>query len=90
MATLNPDIETINRLHQKPTEGEQVLLKFLDKNLSSDFEIYFQPFINGDKPDIVVLKKNGGVIIIEVKDWNLSHYYIDENTDWHLKKMIAF
>lgn len=86
MAKIYPDIDTIRNLHQKPTDGELVLLNFLDKNLSSEFEIYFQPYINGDKPDIVVLKKNGGAIIIEVKDWSLDHYYIDENTDWILKK----
>ncbi|MFA9389338.1 MAG: UvrD-helicase domain-containing protein [Prolixibacteraceae bacterium] len=86
MAKLFPDINTIKRLHQKPTEGELALLDFLVKYLPSDFEIYFQPFINGDMPDIVLLKRNGGAVIIEVKDWTLDNYYIDENTDWCLKK----
>jgi len=86
MAKLFPDIKTIKNLHQKPTEGELVLLDFLEKNLNDDFEIYFQPFINGDKPDIAILKRYGGAVIIEVKDWVLDHYYIDENTDWCLKK----
>jgi hypothetical protein len=86
MARLFPDINSIKNLHQKPTEGEIVLLDFLVKNLADDFDVYFQPFINGDKPDIVILKKNGGAVIIEVKDWKLDNYYIDENTDWYLKK----
>lgn len=86
MARLFPDINSIKNLHQKPTEGEIVLLDFLARNLADDFEVYFQPFINGDKPDIVILKKKGGAVIIEVKDWNLDNYYIDENTDWYLKK----
>tara|TARA_R110002051_G_scaffold213532_1_gene278438 strand:+ start:36 stop:1880 length:1845 start_codon:yes stop_codon:yes gene_type:complete len=86
MAKLFPDINTIKNLHQKPTEGELVLLNFLKTKLNDDFEVYFQPFINGDKPDIVILKRFGGAVIIEVKDWVLDHYYIDENTDWHLKK----
>lgn len=86
MAKLFPDINTIKRLHQKPSEGELALLDFLAKQLNSDFEIYFQPFINGDMPDIVLLKRNGGAVIIEVKDWNLDNYYIDENTVWCLKK----
>lgn len=82
MAILFPNIETIKRLHPKPTEGELVLLDFLDSNLNSEFEVYFKPFINGDRPDIVILKRNGGAVIIEVKDWNLDDYYIDEDTDW--------
>jgi len=86
MAKLYPDINTIKRLHQKPTEGELALIDFLAKNLNSDFEIYFQPFINGDMPDIVLLKRNGGAVIIEVKDWSLDNYSIDENTDWCLIK----
>lgn len=86
MAQLYPDFYTIQHLHQPATEGELALLDFLQKNLNPEFEIYFQPFINGDRPDIVILKKNGGAIIIEVKDWNLENYYIDEHTNWHLYK----
>ncbi len=86
MAKLFPDIITIKNLHQKPTDGELVLLDFLEKELNNEFEIYFQPFINGDRPDIVILKRYGGVVIIEVKDWNFNNYYIDENTNWILKK----
>ncbi len=86
MAQLFPDIKTVKMLHQKPTEGELAILDFLVKHLDSDFEVFFQPFINGDKPDIVVLKRNGGAIIIEVKDWILDHYGIDNKTDWYLKK----
>ena len=62
MAQLYPDFYTIQHLHQPATEGELALLDFLQKNLNPEFEIYFQPFINGDRPDIVILKKNGGAI----------------------------
>ena len=86
MATLFPDLKTVKKLQQKPTEGELVLLDFLIKHLDHKFEIYYQAFINGDKPDIVILKKRVGVLIIEVKDWNLDNYYIDEHTDWYLKE----
>jgi len=34
-------------------------------------------------PDIVIMRKGAGVIIIEVKDWNLSSYIIDEKNNWH-------
>ena len=86
MASLFPDFNTIKRLYKKPAKGELNLLDFLNKNLDHEFEIYFKPFINGDRPDIVILKKTGGVVIIEVKDWNLDDYYIDEHTDWYLKE----
>ena len=31
------------------------------------------------------MKKNAGVIIFEVKDWNLVHYGIDQNHNWTVK-----
>lgn len=84
MAKLFPDIETIKRLHQYATVGEFCLILFLEKELNNEYEVYFQPMINDDIPDVVVLKKGGGVIIFEVKDWNLDNYFIDEKTNWHL------
>lgn len=68
------------------TEGELTLLKFLTDNLDDTFEIFFQPWLNGDNPDIVIVKKNSGVIIIEVKDWLLGNFYIDDKKRWRLKK----
>ena len=83
MAQLYPDIDTIKKLHQPPTEGEHYLLTFLSLHLSNEYEVYYHPFINGDRPDIVVLKQNGGAIIIAVKDWMLDKYNIEGN-HWRL------
>lgn len=85
MAFLFPSIENINNLKVKPTEGESYLLNFLINNLNDKYEIYFQPWINGDNPDIVVMKKNSGVMIFEVKDWHLKHYSLDNKKNWVLK-----
>jgi len=81
-----PSVENIKRLKVQPTEGEWFLIKYLIENLSSEIEIYFQPFLNGDKPDVILIQKGVGVAIIEVKDWNLDSYKIDENNHWYLKK----
>jgi len=69
------------------TEGERHLLKFLDDHLKKDdlfqaddltkyngWLIFVQPFLNGSRPDIVILHPNIGVQIFEVKDWNLGNY----------------
>ncbi|MDE5833058.1 MAG: NERD domain-containing protein [Desulfovibrio sp.] len=42
--------------------------------------------MNGDKPDIVILKKACGVAIVEVKDWNLKKYLIYTDNNWYIKK----
>lgn len=58
---------------EKHTEGELALLDAL-QSLSDDYTVYFQPHINFAHPDIIIVHKTGGVLIVEVKDWNLSGY----------------
>lgn len=85
MAKFFPEFKKIQTLKQKPTDGELYALKVLIK-LPDDYEVYFQPFINGHNPDIIVMRKNYGVLIIEVKDWQLNNYQIDEKDNWILCK----
>lgn len=86
MAILYPPLDAIQRLKVPPTHGERKLLEVLLQKLGDEYEIFFQPFVNGDNPDFAILKKGGGVILIEVKDWKLDHYGIKENFEWILKK----
>lgn len=83
MAQIIPPIDTILRFKVKPTDGELTLLRHLERVLDDTYEVFFNPYLNGDRPDIVILRKGHGVLIIEVKDWILSHHYIDERKKWH-------
>lgn len=83
MAEIFPSLESIQQLAVKPTEGELFLLNHLANNLSDDYEIYYKPFLNGDIPDIVIMRRGSGVVIIEVKDWDLNAYNVDEDNNWH-------
>lgn len=82
MAILIPNLEAARSSKQKPTAGEVFLLEFLETHFDDQVEVYFQPCFNGDRPDIVLLSPTRGVIIIEVKDWNLDLYTIDFNNKW--------
>ena len=84
MAKFIPSIEKIKQFTVQPTEGEWTLLRFLERTLDDSFEVYFNPFLNGDRPDVVIMRRGGGVIIIEVKDWDLDLYTLDEKKHWHL------
>lgn len=84
MAKFIPSIEKIKQFTVQPTEGEWTLLRFLEQTLDDSFEVYFNPFLNGDRPDVVIMRRGGGVMIIEVKDWNLDLYKLDEKKHWHL------
>ncbi|WNG19124.1 NERD domain-containing protein [Cystobacter fuscus] len=83
MALFFPSFENIQRLTTPPTAGELFLLSQLAEHLDDTHEVFFNPFLDGDRPDVIVLKKNRGAAIIEVKDWNLVHYRIDTNNKWH-------
>lgn len=56
MAIFYPSLADIRNLKRQPEPGEGHILSVLDK-LHDSYEVYFQPFLNGDRPDIVVLKK---------------------------------
>ena len=84
MASLYPAWTVINKLKPAPTEGERAFLSFLESNLNDEYEIFFQPYLNGDLPDIVLLRKSGGALIVEVKDWDLNNYWVDERKRWHV------
>ena len=85
MAIFYPSIEHISKMKVSPTDGELSLLNFLKSPLDDSFEVYFNPYMNGDRPDIVIVRKRHGVLIIEVKDWDLDAYRLDERKHWILK-----
>ena len=57
MALFYPTIERIITMKVPPTEGELFLLRFLKEALDDSFEVYFNPYMNGDRPDIVIVRK---------------------------------
>ena len=85
MAIIIPSIEKIKKFSVQPEDGELYLLEFLNQTLDDSFEVFFNPYMNGDRPDIIIMKKGQGVMIIEVKDYNLDHYELDERKNWKVK-----
>lgn len=82
MATFIPSLDKIQKFKVPPTEGERSLLNFLGKVLDETYEVYFNPYLNGDRPDVLVMRRGNGVIVFEVKDWNLNNFTIDERKKW--------
>jgi len=85
---LYPTWEQLDEQHNPLTAGEKALLKYFDTYLPRDPEwkkgrelteykgwlIFAQPFLNGARPDIVIFNPQVGLVIYEVKDWNLDNY----------------
>lgn len=82
MAVLYPDLENIERFKVLPTAGEWDLIVYLTENLDNSYEIFFNPYLDGDRPDIIILKERCAAFIIEVKDWDLSCYSVNEKNKW--------
>lgn len=71
MVKFFPEREYIDKLNPPPTDGEKFLLNFLRDYLgksAGDFEIFFRARLNEGFADIVVLRKNCGILIIKVAE----------------------
>lgn len=85
MAQVIPTFEDIAKFRQPATPGEFHLLHWLEAQLDAGTQVFFQPCINGDRPDIVLMHRKHGVLIVEVKDWDLAHYCVDADNRWSLR-----
>lgn len=85
MAIFIPSLDKILLARVKPEPGELHLLRFLESELDDSFEVFFNPYMNGDRPDIIILRENKGVLIIEVKDYHLESYELDEKRNWKVR-----
>ncbi len=74
MGRIFPSWDDLNNLRPPLTEGECGLARFLDDNLPEGWRIYVQPYINDMRPDVVVVNPGIGMVVFEVKDWQLSRY----------------
>lgn len=85
---LYPNWNHLEELNNPLTSGEKALIKYLDTYLPKDpswqkaeglknykgWLIFAQPFLNGTRPDIIIFNPQVGLVIYEVKDWNLDNY----------------
>ena len=76
-----PSIEEIKNFTPKPTEGERALLNALYGLLDEKWTVYFQPFLNGLRPDIIIFCEDAGIGIFEVKDWDPNVHQIKIKDD---------
>ena len=69
---MSPSRSEIATLRTPLTAGELEVLNFFDSLLAIEWEIYVQPFLNGLRPDFVLLNPRAGVAVFEVKDWAIT------------------
>jgi len=84
MAIIYPELENIERLKVAPTPGEWALVNYLKDHLDDTYEVFFNPFLDGDRPDVIILKQHCSAFIIEVKDWTLHNYRVSKDNKWEV------
>jgi hypothetical protein len=75
---IKPSWEQIREFKNPLTPGELRLAEYLDQVLHQEWEIFVQPFWNGDRPDLVILNPEIGLMIFEVKDWQPGLYHFED------------
>lgn len=88
-----PGWDAIETLRPALQPGERALVAYLDENLPGEWEIFVQPRLNGDVPDVVIVNKQVGLMVFEVKDWKSGAYqcgWDGEKYLWRVQTEIGF
>ena len=62
---MSPDRCDLPLLKPPLQPGERLVFEFFDQLLPVEWEIYLQPFLNGQRPDFVLLHPEKGVAVFE-------------------------
>ena len=69
---IDPPLADLVHLPTPLTAGETEVLDYFAQHLGQSWEIYVQPHLNGFRPDFVLLNPKVGIVVVEVKDWDLT------------------
>ena len=69
---IDPPEDQWDLLCPQLTPGESEVAKLFHYKLPLEWEIYIQPYLNGLRPDFVLLNPYAGIAVFEIKDWNLK------------------
>lgn len=88
LLTLEPSWDEIDVLPTPLTAGERCFIERIEHLYGHDrtrhLEVFVQANINGDRPDIIVTERGAGIWIVEIKDWNLQAYTV-QNEKWYVQ-----
>lgn len=59
-----PNLEELKSVASKLFNNEEEIIRYFYNNLNTNWEIYIRPYLNGLQPDMILLRKNTGIIIV--------------------------
>lgn len=84
MAVMIP--ESISAL-ENVTYGEKKVFKVLKELLPQDYIVWFDLRVNSRYPDFIILSPELGIIVLEVKDWQIGSIISANINEFELKTM---
>ena len=74
------------------TFGEDKVYNLFNDTLPLEWEMYIQPYLNGLRPDLVLLNPYAGIAVFEIKDWSLNtlQYSIQYNNNFANYQMLSW
>ncbi|KGX90212.1 nuclease [Pontibacillus halophilus JSM 076056 = DSM 19796] len=64
------------------TAGERILFHTLKHYLDDDYIVYYEPDINGYRPDFVIIGPYLGLLVLEVKDYTINSLHRLTKDEW--------
>lgn len=71
-------------IRSSATAGERLLFRTLKTYLPDDYIVYYEPEIQGRRPDFVIIGPDLGLVILEVKDYTKNTLLQLNHEQWHI------
>lgn len=71
-------------IRSSATAGERLFFRTLKNYLPDDYIVYFEPEIQGRKPDFVIIGPDLGMVVLEVKDYTRNTLLQINHDEWHI------
>lgn len=66
------------------TAGERLLFRTLKSFLPDDYIVYYEPDIQGRRPDFIIIGPDLGIVILEVKDYTKNTLFQINHEEWQI------
>jgi hypothetical protein len=66
------------------TAGERLFFTTLKTYLPDDYIVYYEPEIQGRRPDFVIIGPDLGIVVLEVKDYTKKTLLQLNHDEWHI------
>lgn len=71
-------------IRSSATTGERLFFRTLKTFLPDDYIVYFEPDIQGRRPDFAIIGPDLGIVVLEVKDYTKNTLFQINHDEWHI------